>query len=440
MTKRLVSYLTEQTSIAPLITFRVIFGAVMFFGVLRFNHYGWIESLYLDPKVYFPFFGWSWIQPYNPIFVYSLFVIIGFSSLGIALGYFYRLSAIFFFLSFSYVEIIDKSNYLNHHYFVCMAAFLLIFVPANAAYSLDAYFRKVSYSKVPRWTIIIFKLQLGFVYFFAGIAKINADWLLEAQPLKIWLKAHTDLPLIGSILAKDWAAYVFSWVGMFYDLTVAFALLYKPTRWLAYIAVVVFHVLTKILFQIGLFPLIMIGLTLIFFSDEFHEKLWTGLSDKTKLKRVVKEKVLLSVLAVYFVFQLLIPFRHLYYKGNLFWTERGYRFSWRVMLMEKAGHIQLRVLDKKNNREFYINNKKYLSPQQEKQVSFQPDMILDYVHWVEKDLKEQGLEDIAIFADCFVTLNGRGSQRYVDPTVDLTKVNLEGKELKWVIPLEGNGK
>ena len=32
--------------------------------------------------------------------------------------------------------------------------------------------------------------------------------------------------------------------------------------------------------------------------------------------------------------QLAFPFRYLLYPGNIFWTEEGYRFSWRVMLME----------------------------------------------------------------------------------------------------------
>ena len=103
------------------------------------------------------------------------------------------------------------------------------------------------------------------VYFFAGVAKLNFDWLIEAQPLKIWLPAQSHLPMIGPFLEMEVTAYFFSWFGAIYDLTIPFLLLMNRTRPWAYAAVVVFHVMTRILFPIGMFPFIMIGATLIFF-------------------------------------------------------------------------------------------------------------------------------------------------------------------------------
>jgi hypothetical protein len=41
-------------------------------------------------------------------------------------------------------------------------------------------------------------------------------------------------------------------------------------------------------------------------------------------------------------FQLLF---YLCYPNELFWTEEGFRFSWRVMLMEKAGYATFKVKD-----------------------------------------------------------------------------------------------
>ena len=40
---------------------------------------------------------------------------------------------------------------------------------------------------------------------------------------------------------------------------------------MAYVAVVAFHLMTALLFQIGMFPYIMILSTLIYFSPQFHE-------------------------------------------------------------------------------------------------------------------------------------------------------------------------
>ena len=54
----------------------------------------------------------------------------------------------------------------------------------------------------------------------AGIAKLGSDWLIHAQPLKIWLARHADLPGIGPILDEPWLAHVASWAGAGFDLLV----------------------------------------------------------------------------------------------------------------------------------------------------------------------------------------------------------------------------
>ncbi len=68
--------------------------------------------------------------------------------------------------------------------------------------------------------------------------------------------------------------------------------------------------------------------------------------------------------------QLLFPWRYLLYPEELFWTEEGYRFSWRVMLMEKAGYAEFKVVDSKTGKRFYVDNSDFLSPFQEKQMAF----------------------------------------------------------------------
>ena len=89
----------------------------------------------------------------------------------------------------------------------------------------------------------------------AGVAKLNADWLLEAQPLGIWLQDHTGLPLVGRAFGEPWAAHLFSWCGAGFDLTIVAWLMWKRTRPAAYVVLVVFHVMTYLLFpEIGVFP------------------------------------------------------------------------------------------------------------------------------------------------------------------------------------------
>lgn len=435
--------LSEKVSIAPLVTFRVLFGLIMLFSIIRFWSNGWIEAQYIEPKFHFKYFGFYWLPELSATGYYVAFVIMAASAVGIVLGAFYRISAILFFLAFTYVEMMDATYYLNHYYFVSIVGFLLIFMPANKAISLDAKFGFVKpESYVAAWSINLIKFQLALVYFMAGLAKLNYFWLIEAQPLAIWLPAQDHLPLFGWLFQYKATAYVFSWAGALYDLTIPFFLIYKPTRWLAYLAVIAFHVLTYAMFQIGMFPFIMMGATLIFFSANFHQKIWQTFGFSFLLSRndspVVVPAFAKICLVVFISLQLILPFRNVLYPGNLFWHEQGYRFSWRVMLMEKAGYAQFIVVDK-NNRRIEVDNAEFLTPVQEKMMSTQTDFMLQYADFIKAHYQSQGVEVAAVNADVFVTLNGRASQRYIDPSIDLSSINDSFSNKSWILPMKNQG-
>lgn len=449
-------HITGQVSIAPLAVFRFLFGFIMLVSIIRFAANGWIYDLYVNPDFFFTFYGFDWVTPLGETGMYLLFLGMGLAALSIMLGYYYRVGIVFFFLAFTYVELIDKTNYLNHYYFVSIVSFLLMFVPANRSFSLDVL-RKPSLRReyVPAWTINIFKLQLGLVYFFAGVAKLNPDWLLNAMPLQIWLPANADLPIVGPLLEYTASAYIFSWAGAFYDLTIAFFLLWKRTRILAYLAVIVFHMSTWFLFQIGMFPFIMILCTLIFFPADFHKKIIRVIS---RLKNYLpfslpepkpaqekgfrldrkKQSIIGSILIIHFVLQLLLPFRYVLYPGNLFWTEQGFRFSWRVMLMEKAGHATFHMKNPETGNEWQVRNWDYLTPKQEKEMATRPDMILQFAHHLEKEYQKNFSGDVEITAESNVTLNGRRSQPMIDPNVDLTEQDRGLAHKEWILPFNEN--
>lgn len=449
-------HLIKQSSIAPLAVFRVLFGFIMLVSIIRIALKGWIYELYIKPEFFFSYYGFEWVQPLGEFGMYALFLVMGLAALGIMLGSFYRVSAVLFFLTFSYVELIDKTNYLNHYYFVSIISFLLMLVPANRRFSLDVVRKPELYVEtVPAWMINIFKLQLGIVYFYAGLAKLNPDWLLNAMPLKIWLPANSHLPIIGGLLEFEITAYIFSWAGALYDLTIVFFLLYKPTRIFAYAAVIVFHLLTLSLFQIGMFPYIMILSTLIFFSAEFHEevirkahKVWetlgfNSLPSSAKAKQnyqlaTASTRILTIVLIVHFTLQILLPFRFTLYPGKLFWTEQGYRFSWRVMLMEKAGYTTFHVRNPESGESWQVSGYEYLTPNQEKMMATQPDMILQFAHFLESEFQKKGIADTEITAEAYVTLNGKRSSLMIDPKVDLTEQKNGFAHKDWILPYPYN--
>jgi len=425
------SYFLKPVHLAPLAVFRMAFGFLMLVSILRFMAKGWVYDMYIKPKLFFPYYGFEWVKPLGETGMYVLFIALAVAALFIALGFLYRYSAILFFLGFTYVELIDKTNYLNHYYFISIMSFIIIFLPAQRYFSIDSSLnKKIAATYAPNYFILIIKFQVFIVYFFAGIAKINTDWLLHAQPLKIWLPAHSEMPLIGNLLTKEWIAYFFSWFGCVYDLFIPFLLFIPRFIKPAYFFVIVFHLCTSLFFNIGMFPYIMISLTTIFFTEDFHLKIINALrsiirgnviEDPIIYSPRVKTVKLISILfTIHFIIQLLIPFRYAIYPGNLYWTEQGYRFSWRVMLMEKAGTAFFYVHDRTSNGEIEVDNKKYLTYMQEKMMATQPDMMIDYAKFLKAEFIRQGLKDPIIRAQSYVTLNGKGSREFIDPQVDLS--------------------
>jgi hypothetical protein len=438
-------YITNQTKAAPLAVFRILFGFMMLASIIRFWSFGWIETLYIEPIFSFSYYGFHWL-PNLGQFTYLLFVICGVSAFSVAIGYRYRLAIVLFFLSFTYIELLDKTTYLNHYYFISCLSFLLIFLPANCCYSIDALrLKKIRANNVPAWSINSIKFLLCIVYFFAGLAKLNSDWLLNAMPLQIWLPSKYDIPFLGDLLQQSWIHYAFSWGGAFYDLAIPFLLLWKPSRSIAFIFVVIFHVLTRILFPIGMFPYIMIVSALIFFDATFHDRIlsfFSWLLKKIRLFRVVKvndlqkeksAKIASYVVALFIVVQLLLPWRYTLYPKELFWTEEGYRFSWRVMLMEKAGYAQFIVKNTKTGSQFAVNNSDFLTPFQEEQMSTQPDFILEYAHYLGAHFKSQGHKNIAVHVESYVALNGRLSQPFISPEVNLLELEDTFKHKDWIL-------
>lgn len=424
--------LCQTQSGAPLVVFRFAFGVMMFLSVVRFIANGWVEALYIKPTYFFTYYGFEWVQPLNATGMYIVFGLLMLAAVGIATGIRYRLSAVLFFILFTYIELLDKTNYLNHYYFISIMGMLLCLLPATGT-----IFRlKQGIPQVPRWAILTVQLQMAMVYFFAGIAKINTDWLLNAMPLQLWLPAKSELPVVGPLLGLPVVAYIFSWCGMLFDVLVPFFLIYRRTVWYAYAVVVVFHVLTAILFPgIGMFPFIMMVCATVFLPASFHQQVVNVFvkannnqpATSTQFSIFNLQYVIIALLALHFTVQAILPFRYVLYPGKLFVHEQGYRFSWRVMLMEKAGVVFFTVKTN-TGQTIEIKNSDYLTPQQEKQMSTQPDMIWQFAQHLKNIYNTN-----EVYAEAYVTVNGRGSRLLIDPTVNLAGVTDGFSNKKWIL-------
>ncbi len=444
--------LFSKVDISTLAFFRIAYGILMLISTLRYWANGWVYSQLIAPKHYFHYYGFEWIKPFPEFGIHVVYALMVLATIAITLGYFYRIAAWIFFFLFSYTELIDITNYLNHYYFISLVALMMAIVPANRAFSLDCLRNpSIKYNEVSRWTVEIIRFQLAIVYFYAGIAKINPDWLLDAMPMSIWLQAKSHWPIVGPLFTEQWVAYSFSWAGCLYDLSIPFLLYNAKTRKFAFVLVVIFHILTRMLFPIGMFPFIMITATLIFFSSDWHRRILEkiqGYLNPISQKLVIKtkktpiyelrrgQKFISSMIFIFFALQLIFPFRYVCYPGKLFWTEQGFRYSWRVMLMEKAGTAFFYIQDKDSDKKYEINNRDFLTAQQEKMMATQPDLILQYAKIIETEVQKKGWDDPKITADIYVTLNGKRSKQFIDPTVDLTELTDGFGQKTWILPFK----
>jgi hypothetical protein len=429
---------------ASLAVFRIGFGALLLLSTLRYFAHGWIAEYFLLPTHFFKYWGFGWVKPWPGAGMYVHFGLMAASALGVLLGYRYRLSIALFGLLFAYQHLIDKTNYLNHYYLVACVCLLMACLPLGRYWSLDAWREPARRRAVlPAWMLWTLRAQFGLVYVFGGIAKLNHDWLIDAQPLTIWLARQQDVPGVGPWLAQPWAAQLMSWAGALFDLSIVPLLLGRRTRPFAYLMAALFHLTTARLFSIGIFPYFMLCGALLFLSPGWPRPVLRRLrllgaeaaSAASNRSLPAPSRLTLAALGAYFAVQVAMPLRHFAYPGNLLWTEQGFRFSWNVMLMEKDGSVDFRVVEPASGRTFHVSPRDYFTPYQTAMMSPQPDMVLEAAQVVAADFRARGVRQPAVYADAFASLNGRPLQRLIDPRVDLAARSDGLAHKTWILPL-----
>ena len=442
--------LRAPVDIASIVFFRIAFGLVMVWEVIRYFDKGWIARYYIDPTFHFTYEGFAWVQPWGGDGMYIHFLLLGLLALFIAVGYFYRASAILFFLGFSYVFLLDKARYLNHFYLIVLVSFVMIFIPAARAFSLDARRKPETRSETaPAWALWFLRAQIGIAYFFGGVAKINGDWL-RGEPMRMWLADRTDFPVIGSLFTQEWMVYFFSYGGLLLDLLVVPLLLWRKTRIYAFLAAFTFHLFNSMLFTIGIFPWFMLAATLLFFDPSWPRDVvqWIrGRNGATSRNTGALEtlpatedrrglSLPMALAGVYLVLQFAIPMRHLLYPGNVNWTEEGHRFSWHMKLRSKDASGRFDAYDPATGQSWRVHPRDYLSRIQIDEMMTRPDMIRQFARHVADVAMEKQGRRIQVRARIMASLNGREEKLLVDPNVDLAAVEGSLLHESWILPLE----
>jgi hypothetical protein len=364
----------------------------------------------------------------------------------IAAGALYRVASALFFLAFTYVFLLEEANYLNHLYLVCLLGFLLPFLPAHRAASVDSSAGSDTFAThVPAWTLWLLRFQIGVPYFFGGVAKLNSDWL-RGEPVRTWMQDN-HYPLVGGWPGTEPGVWLMAYGGLLLDLLIVPALLWRRTRPVAVLAAVAFHLCNAAVFSIGIFPWLMIATLPLFFSIGWWERInrqWivrpskrgSHLSpDAGAATWTPRRRLVVALVSAWVAVQVLLPMRHLLYPGTVHWTEEGHRFAWHMMLRSKRGTAKFVVSHPSLPEPVEVDPAQTLTPRQQRKMPGHPDMVLQFAHYLAEEYARQGYPGAEVRADVRVALNGRGAQPLIDPTVDLAKVERSLLPAAWIVPL-----
>jgi len=466
-----------------LVLFRIAFGSILLWEVVRYWQKGWIERYWVVPSYNFPYPFFEWLTPGPAVLMRLLFILLGVAAIGIALGFYYRLATLLFFLGFTYTFLLEEARYLNHFYLVVLLSFLVVFLPLHASTSIDARRRREDRSKAsvprvhPRWHLLLLRFQIAVPYVFGGVAKLNEDWL-HGEPMRMWLGKRTDIAVLGRLFEEEWMVFLFTYGGLWIDLLVVPLLLLRRTATVTLVAVTSFHLLNVRLFSIGIFPWLMLAATTLFLPPDWPSELWRDLREGSAKRRLAyatsaglvavasivanqrfefapfavgcligavilyssrsqapRRDATLSagddssalrlprsvsvLVCLWIAVQIAIPLRHLLIPGVVHWTEEGHRFAWHMKLRSKKGTVVYVATNPTTGERERIDPRPLLEPWQYRKMATRPYMIKQFAEHLSRQKLAEGWQEVEIRAEASVSLNGRPHQPLVDPGYDL---------------------
>jgi hypothetical protein len=335
---------------------------------------------------------------------------------------------------------IDQANYLNHFYLVILYGVCLLMVPADQVWSL----RSGKHSDwIPRWSLLGLMIMTEIVLLYAGLVKLNGDWL-NGWPLKFWFASRAeDHPVIGVLLAAPGFAIAASWFSIALHLLGAPLLFFSKTRLIVFSLYALFHLSNALIFSIGIFPWITICATTLFFDPGWPRRLFGPIAGCSKPgprpERIVLtgDKPLLALFGLFLTYNILMPMRPLVYPGPVAWTEEGHRFSWRMKLRDKEARAEFRVFDPDTGRKWLVNPYAWLTPRQARKMLVRPDMILQFAHHLDKVWQQKHrVTNPVVTARVMCSLNYRKLVPLIDSRRDLSAIPRSLEPADWIQPLD----
>lgn len=462
------TYLLKPVDGASLGIFRIVFYLIMAVDMLRYFKHQWIQSMFVLPHFWFSWF--PGIQPWPEHLMFLHFKLAFLAAVLACLGLFYRPASLFFGFSVTYFFLIDKANFINHFYLICLLSCLMMLLPANRCFSIDALIGRLrlrgrEHDRVAQWNVLILKYLVLIIYFYAALWKISPDWLAGVPCQYFTYPMASKLPALATIVNADWFGHFLAYGGLLVDATVPVFLCFAQTFWLGALISVCFHVMNSFLFSIGVFPFLMMGTLALFPSYDWPRTLWAKvlslfgrsgatdkeLSDERKPHEgqpvsdrrgafgfsTLSTVVALLFFHVFLVVQMFLPLRFLAYPGNPDWTEQGYYFCWRMMLHSKrSSYARFIIRDARTGEVLaQITGKKFLNKNQRWNMGRHPELAHQFAVWLGDQVEQTTGNRPIINVQLRASVNGRPWQFLIDPTVDLAAQPLNDKPKEWIVPL-----
>lgn len=436
---------------------RIVMGALVLFESVNYGVFHCLDCVYRDTQYLFKYryFDWVSLPPIGGVEI--IMFVMGVSSIGVMLGWYYRVSVIVVTICFAWFFLLDSALYLNHYYLTLLFLGILCCIPANRVWSMDAKRLKLS-PFISNWSRLWLIVQLEIVLIYAGVVKLNPDWL-QLEPLRLWmtsLSANSG-PLM-QMLTQDAGIALAAYGVIALHIVGAPLLMFSRTRLPVFSVYLVFHAINATVFNIGIFPFMTAAATTLFFAPDWPVKFWSRIRRKnTDSGSIANTTAALSVPAsftvsnpmkigiialvgTWLIVQVVLPTRPLWYAGPVAWNEAGHYLSWRMKLRDKRGTVKYVVLNKKTSAITVRDPFDYLTRRQSYKMACNPDLIWQFAKKLEELEISASLDksltpnDISISATASCSLNTRKRQFLIQP-VDLTSIERSLPRAQWVTAL-----
>ncbi len=418
-----------------IVIFRMVFGCLILLECWGAIISGWVAETFVKPHFTFTFIGFGWTHFLLGKPMYAYYGVMGCLGILIALGLFYRLATVGFTLLWGLSYFMQKSHYNNHYYLVFLVSFILIGLSPHRASALDTK-RKPAIQRnfCESWEVLILKVQIAVVYFFAAWAKFYPGWL-RARPIAIWFAAKKHYFLIGDWLQNSYVQYAIAYGGIAFDLLFIPLLLFRKTRNLAVCLALVFHLFNSMVFQIGIFPYFALTFTLFYYpSDEvrrfFGLRAHPGLPSTCPFSN---RRLITTGVSLYLLIQIFLPLRHYLIPGYELWTAEGHRMAWRMMLRTRSGSLRIKIRNPQTGAERYADYNRDLTPRQAYRLKASPDMMWQYAQYLKE---KSGNPNLEVYLHSKLSVNGSPYFPFIEEGVDLAHAQRSYfGHSDWILPV-----